>query len=71
MVESKNSFIFHQVLRHESKKFKKKDNPQLGNAAVAKWGYYRLERPIEIDSMDEIDGEILKKAKKFIMKRPT
>lgn len=69
MVESKNSFIFHQVLRHESKKFKKKDNPQLGIAAVAKWGYYRLRKPIEINTIDEIDEKTLKEARKLIMKR--
>jgi len=71
MIETENSFIFYQVIRSESKKFKKRDNPELGTAAVAKWGYYRLERPIEIDSVDEINEEVLKKARKLIMKIPT
>ena len=70
LVDTKTEFIFYNYQDRITLKHKKKDNPDLDVASVAKWGYYRLEKPVEISSFNEVNRKLVNKAKKGNIAHP-
>jgi len=68
LVEADKDFIFYDFQNRKTLRQKKKQNPHLAVAAVAKWGYLRLEKPVKIDSLTSVTSSFVKKLRKQIMK---
>jgi len=64
LVETETEFIFYDSGEKTTVKHKKKDNPELGIAAMAKWRYLELKKPRNIKSLDEINEDLMKELDK-------